>query len=102
MGEVWVRAPKYYKTSNFSITADGQAATVRGTVFGVSLDASSGTKSFRLADGKILVANTDKTIPELPTGDTNAIKKTDTGIEMSVPEGANGVEISGQRSACAD
>jgi len=57
MGEVWVRAPKYYKTSDFSISANGQTATVRGTVFGVAFNPNTKEKSFRLADGKIAMTN---------------------------------------------
>ncbi len=57
LGEVWVRAPRYYKSSDFSIQSDGQVATVRGTVFWMTRTGSG--KTFTLAQGIINIEPKD-------------------------------------------
>lgn len=87
MGEVWVRAPKYYEKSTFTIKTDGQAATVRGTVFGLMKTLAG--SHIRLADGSIAVKPDDPTHTSLYSGIDGAGFELDDvtrELVMKVPE----------------
>ena len=92
MGEMWVQAPKYYHSSNFSIQTDGRAATVRGTVFGVRKDSASSV--FTLAQGKIEISSKEPNQPMyLPGGSVPGFTKSGSVIMMEVPAGSGAISL---------
>jgi len=91
--EVWVRAPKYYKSSDFSIQSDGQVATVRGTVFWTKND-GHGNRNFQLANGKLLIQNKKNTqLPSIPTGSGYTYDMTLSGAYMEVAPWEAGLNL---------
>lgn len=97
-GEVWTEAPHLRmeadSNSDFSIKTDSALAAVRGTVFGVTRDASGTT--FSLASGKLEVSKLDVVGVSTPFTTTQGFSTTATGgfviadakSYMVVPDGA--------------
>ncbi|MCK9272255.1 FecR family protein [Candidatus Gracilibacteria bacterium] len=85
LGEIWVKAPELEKESAFIIRNKFMAATVRGTVFGMTTNASSGSVS--LIDGKLEVGKLNE------TGGTTPLFTDSIGTGFSVENGISYMQV---------